>query len=59
MVDGQNRVLHSYIIKSTLVLFFLLKKNVRIFCSAKDSHIFSTKNISVFVIFTFENLTKR
>ena len=27
--------------------YFLLK-NVRIFCSAKDSHIFSTKNNSVF-----------
>ena len=32
---------------------------MRIFCTAKDSHIFSTKNNSVFVIFTFENLTKR
>ena len=31
---------------------------MRIFCTAKDSHIFSTKNNSVFVIFTFENLTK-
>ena len=28
---------------------------MRIFCSAKDSHIFSTKHDSVFVIFTFEN----
>ena len=28
-------------------LHFLLKKNVRILCSAKDSHIFSTKNNSV------------
>ena len=27
--------------------YFLLK-NVRIFCTAKDSHIFSTKNNSVF-----------
>ena len=27
--------------------------------TAKDSHIFSTKNNSVFVIFTFENLMKR
>ena len=36
----------------TLILqihcYFLLK-NVRILCSAKDSHIFSTKNNSVFV----------
>ena len=30
-----------------------------IFCIAKDSHIFPTKNNSVFVIFTFENLAKR
>ena len=38
----------------TLILqihcYFLLK-NVRILCTAKDSHIFSTKNNSVFVTF--------
>ena len=28
--------------------YLLLKKNVRSFCSAKASHIFSTKNFSVF-----------
>ena len=40
-------------------LLFLLK-NVRIFYSAKDSHIFSTKkNNSGFAIVTFEILTKR
>ena len=27
---------------------------MRIFCSAKNSPIFSTKNISIFVIFTFK-----
>ena len=32
---------------------------MRILCTAKDSHIFSTKNNSVFVIFMFEILTKR
>ena len=32
---------------------------MRIFYTAKVSHIFSTKNINVFVIFTFEILTKR
>ena len=32
---------------------------MRILCSAKDSHIFSTKNNSVFVILMFEILTKR
>ena len=31
---------------------------MRIFCTAKDSHIFSTKNNSVFVIFTVKSLTK-
>ena len=31
---------------------------MRILCSAKDSHIFSTKNNSVFVILMFEILTK-
>ena len=36
----------------------LFLKNVRILCSAKDSHIFSTKNNSVFVILMFEILTK-
>ena len=30
---------------------------MRIFCIAKESHIFSTKNNSIFVIFMFENLT--
>ena len=38
-------------------LFFLLEKCENLF-TAKDSHIFPTKNNSVFVIFTFENLTK-
>ena len=32
---------------------------MRILISAKDSHIFSTKNNSVFVILMFEILTKR
>ena len=30
---------------------------MRIFCNAKDYHIFPTKNKSEFVIFTFEILT--
>ena len=38
--------------KLSNTLLFLLEK------CAKDSHIFSTKNNSVFVIYTFENLTK-
>ena len=33
-------------------------KNVRIICTAKDSHIFSAKNNSVFIMFTFKVLTK-
>ena len=32
---------------------------MRIFCTANDSHFFQQKYNSVFVIFTFENLTKR
>ena len=32
---------------------------MRIFCSAKDSHLSPTKNNSVFVILTFKILTKR
>ena len=32
---------------------------MRILCSAKDSHIFSTKNDSVFVILMFEILMKQ
>ena len=32
---------------------------MRILCTAKDSHIFSIKNNSVFVILMFEILTKR
>ena len=31
---------------------------MRILCSAKDSHIFSTKNDSVFVILMFENFNE-
>ena len=34
-------------------LLFFCWKNVRIFCIAKDSHIFQTKNNSVFVILMF------
>ena len=41
---------------NTLPVF--VEKNVRVFCNAK-SHIFPTKNEGVFVIFTFEILTKR
>ena len=44
----------DYIIKYAIIFCW---KNVRIFCSAKDSHIFSTKNNSIFVIFTFKILT--
>ena len=39
-------------------LSFFIGKNVRIFRKAKDSLIFQIKNKSVFVIFTFEALTK-
>ena len=34
-------------------LLFFVEKNVRIFCTAKDAHIFPTKNNSGFLIFTF------
>ena len=40
-------------------LLFFVEKNVRILCTAKDSHIFSTKNNSEFAVFKFEILTKR
>ena len=39
--------------------YYFLLINVRILCMAKDSHILSTKNNSVFVIFMFEILTNR
>ena len=39
-------------------LLCFVEKNVRIFCSAKDFHIFSTKNNSGFAIFMFKILTK-
>ena len=45
--------------KVTNTLLFFVEKNVRILCSAKDSHIFFNKNNSVFVILMFEILTKR
>ena len=49
--------MYIWITLSNTLLFLL--ENVRIFCSAKDSHILSTKNNNVFVIFqTFiETLT--
>ena len=40
-------------------LKFFVDKNERSFCTAKASHIFSTKNIGKFKILTFEILTKR
>ena len=36
-------------INITNTLLFFVEKNLRILCTAKDSHIFSTKNNSVFV----------
>ena len=60
LTTSLRRQLVKYMLtKLSNTLLFFCWKNVRIFCSAKDSHIFSTKNNSVFVIFMFENLTKR
>ena len=36
-----------------------VEKNKRSFCTAKASHIFSTKNICVYLILMFEILTKQ
>ena len=47
----------NFVIKEESVLFFV-EKNVRILCTAKDSHIFSTKNNSVFVTLADICLTK-
>ena len=38
--------------------FIFCKKNVRIFCIAKDSHNFPTKNNSEFVILTLLNFNE-
>ena len=38
---------------------FVKQISAKVTSSAKDSHIFSTKNNSVFVILTFEILAKR
>ena len=43
-----NETLNFQMLISHICQYFLLKKNVRSFCSAKASLIFSTKNISVF-----------
>ena len=40
-------------------LIFSVEENERCFCSAKASHIFSTKNIGMFEILTFEISTPR
>ena len=47
-------VFYDFITKSTDIF---CRKNERSFCSAKASHIFSTKNIGKFKILTFEILT--
>ena len=39
-------------------LKFFVEKNERSFCTAKASHIFSTKNIGIFEILMFEILSK-
>ena len=51
-------MLTIYRLQNQIPSYFLLE-NVRILCIAKDSHILSTKNNSVFVIFMFEILTNR
>ena len=42
-------MLHNFITKYNDV-----EKNERSFCNAKGSHIFSTKNIGIFEILTFD-----
>ena len=44
-------------LKPTTLIFF--SKDERSFCTAKASHIFSTKNIGIFEKLLSENLTKR
>ena len=56
-----------FCIKTQVIMFIffpairarLFKAMKRSFCTAKASHIFSTKNIGVFEILTFEILTRR
>ena len=40
------------------ILIFFVEKNERSFCTAKASHIFSTKNTGIFEILIFEILMK-
>ena len=54
-----RRQLVKYMLTTYANTSLFLLKNVRIFCTAKDSHIFPTKNNSIFVIFMFSILTKR
>ena len=46
---------HDFITKYTDIF---CRKNERSFCTAKASHIFSTKNIGIFQILTFEILNE-
>ena len=59
MISLRHKFVKQISAKVTNTLLVFVEKNVRILCTAKDSHIFSTKNNSVFVILTFEILKKR
>ena len=51
VVKTTTRLEYAYYITKYIAIF--VGKNARIFCNVRDSHIFPTKNNSVFVILTF------
>ena len=58
-ISLRHKFVKQILAKVTITLLFFVEKNLRILCSAKDSHFFFNKNNSVFVILMFEILTKR
>ena len=57
LLSGQLGKCFTTLLPNTMIYF--VEKIERSFCSAKASHIFSTINIGLFQILTFEILTKR
>ena len=65
---SKHRLFNELVNRSTRYVFYdfvikytdtFCRKNERSFCTAKASHIFSTKNTGVYEICFFEILTKR
>ena len=52
-------MLRGQLVDNQIQIFFVEKMTAKAFCTAKASHIFSTKNISTFELLTFKILMSR